>query len=224
MVSALDLRLDGREFNSRSQRLILDGWVTVFGRANHLSISPSHPSQLSLLPSSRREMSTGQSAVMLCGWGLKAGNGSFRMWWSGWQVKLCDPSLTRAIPERFRDEYRTYYKALYKCPVCLLTHGTIEGTTSTGTVHTSAKARLTSVAISVPPYAESVRDDESGKQSLYPDGDRNRHQHLTVSSLAHCQPSLKISSKSVRKFLRKVANRQTNKQPQSISFLVEGII
>jgi len=21
-----------------------------------------------------------------------------------WQVKLCDPSLTRAIPERFRDE------------------------------------------------------------------------------------------------------------------------
>ena len=22
----------------------------------------------------------------------------------GWQVKLCDPSLTRAIPERFRDE------------------------------------------------------------------------------------------------------------------------
>ena len=41
----------------------------------------------------------------------------------GCQVKLCDPSLTRAIPERFRDEYRTHYKALYKCPVyftCLL--------------------------------------------------------------------------------------------------------
>jgi len=44
-------------------------------------------------------MSTGQSAVMLCGWGVKAG-------WIipfvdktyGWQVKLCDPSLTRAIP------------------------------------------------------------------------------------------------------------------------------
>jgi len=31
----------------------------------------------------------------------------------GWQVKLCDPSLTRAIPERFRDEYRTHYEALY---------------------------------------------------------------------------------------------------------------
>jgi len=22
----------------------------------------------------------------------------------GWQVRLCDPSLTRAVPERFRDE------------------------------------------------------------------------------------------------------------------------
>jgi len=34
-----------------------------------------------------------------------------------WQVKLCDLSLARAIPERFRDEYRAHYKALYKCPV-----------------------------------------------------------------------------------------------------------
>jgi len=30
--------------------------------------------------------------------------------------------------------------------------------------------------------------------------------------MAHCQPSLKISCKSVRKFLRKVANKQTYKQ------------
>jgi len=29
--------------------------------------------QLSLLPSAGREMSTSQSAVMLCGWGVKAG-------------------------------------------------------------------------------------------------------------------------------------------------------
>jgi len=56
---------------------------------------------------------------------------------------MCNPSLTRAIvsdiaifvlkrdvklqltntcqPERFRDEYRTHYKALYKCHVYLLT-------------------------------------------------------------------------------------------------------
>jgi len=33
------------------------------------------------------------------------------------QVKLCDPSLTHAIPERFRNEHRTHYKALYKCTV-----------------------------------------------------------------------------------------------------------
>jgi len=33
----------------------------------------SHPVQLSLLPSAERETSTGQSAVMLCGWAVKAG-------------------------------------------------------------------------------------------------------------------------------------------------------
>jgi len=33
----------------------------------------SHPGQRSLLSSVRREMSTGQSAVMRCGWGVKAG-------------------------------------------------------------------------------------------------------------------------------------------------------
>jgi len=32
---------------------------------------------------------------------------------------MLDPSLTRAIPERLRDQYRTQYKALYKCPVYL---------------------------------------------------------------------------------------------------------
>jgi len=42
-------------------------------RINQLSISPSHPSQLSLLPLVGREMSTSQSVVMLCGWGVKAG-------------------------------------------------------------------------------------------------------------------------------------------------------
>jgi len=33
----------------------------------------NHPGQLSLLPYTAREMSSGQSAVMLCGWGVKAG-------------------------------------------------------------------------------------------------------------------------------------------------------
>jgi len=42
--------------------------------------------------------------------------------------------------------------------------------------------------------------------------DPDRHQNLIVCSLAHWQPSLKISRKSVRKFLHKVANRQTDRQ------------
>jgi len=36
------------------------------------SISPSHPGQLSLLPSAGRQMITSQSAVMLSGWLVKA--------------------------------------------------------------------------------------------------------------------------------------------------------
>jgi len=68
---------------------------------------------------------------------------------------------------------------------------------STETVHTSAKARLTSVEISVLPSGESVRDC---------------HQKLTICSLAHRQPSLQISCKSVRKLLRNVANRQIERQ------------
>jgi len=46
--------------------------VTDFRWANHLSISLSHPGKLSLLPLAGLEMSTGQSAVILCGWGVKA--------------------------------------------------------------------------------------------------------------------------------------------------------
>jgi len=59
------------------------------------------------------------------------------------------------------------------------------------------------------PYSVSPNSDESGKQYLYTDSDSDRRQNLIICSLAHCQPSLKISCKSVWKFLRKVANRQT---------------
>ena len=71
MVRAFDSRLDGREFDSRPPQLVL-GWVTVVEWANHLSISPSHLGQLSLLPYAGREMRTGHSAVMPCDWGVKA--------------------------------------------------------------------------------------------------------------------------------------------------------
>jgi len=42
--------------------------------------SPSHPGQLSILLSAGWEMSTSQSRVMLCGWGVKA----------GWLIPLVD--------------------------------------------------------------------------------------------------------------------------------------
>jgi len=80
-------------------------------------------------------------------------------------------------------------------------------------VHTSTKTHLTSATIRI--------------QICIQICDPDRHQNLTISSLAHCQPSLKISCKSVCKFLRKVANRQTNRQTNDddyISSLAEVII
>ena len=107
VVRALDSRLDdGREFDSRPLCLVLaQGRVKVFGRENHLSISPGHPDQLSLLPSVGWEMSTSQSAVTFCGWEVKTDIAHCTCGQTcRWQVKLCDSSLTRAISERLRDE------------------------------------------------------------------------------------------------------------------------
>ena len=71
--------------------------------------------------------------------------------------------------------------------------------TSTGTLHTSAKASLTSVAI---PIRIRIRDPD-------------RHQNLIIYSLAHCQHSLQISRKSVWKFLRKFPNGYTDNRQQT---------
>jgi len=90
-------------------------------------------------------------------------------------------------------------------------------TKNTGTVPTSGKTRLIIATIwriimssrFMPiDHFPSRNSDESEKQSLYPDGDPDRHQNLIIRSLAHCQHSLKISCKSVWKFLQKAANRQ----------------
>jgi len=78
-------------------------------------------------------------------------------------------------------------------------------------VHTSAKAVLTSVAIRVRVRIRihiRIRDP-------------NRYQNLIICSLAHCQPSLTISCKSVRTFLRKVASKQTDKQ-RRLHILIGG--
>jgi len=55
----------------RRARLLL-GWVTIRGYTVFVRII-RHPGQLSLLPSAGWKISTGLTAVMLCGWGVKAG-------------------------------------------------------------------------------------------------------------------------------------------------------
>jgi len=79
----------------------------------------SHPGQLNLLPSLGREMSIGRRVMMLCGWRVKAGVVHSIVWMLGWMVgdTGCDPSLIRAVPERFRDEHHIQSKALQKCCV-----------------------------------------------------------------------------------------------------------
>ena len=75
MVRASDLRLNGREFDPRPSQYRSVG--TGMGDRLRAGIPSghvtSHPSQLTLLPSVGRKVNTGQSAVMRCGWGVKAG-------------------------------------------------------------------------------------------------------------------------------------------------------
>ena len=64
------------EVTLRWARLVL-GWVTVSGfnsrGGKFISVLTNHPGQLSLaIPSWVGAMSTGQRAVMLCDWGVKA--------------------------------------------------------------------------------------------------------------------------------------------------------
>jgi len=82
----------------------------------------------------------------------------------------------------------------------LFTNRGADRTSSTGTMRTSAKARLINVAIWI-----QIRI-----HIRIPDPDL--HQNLIICSLPDCQPLLEISCKSVWKFLRKVANKQTDKQ------------
>jgi len=71
-------------------------------------------------------------------------------------------------------------------------------TRSTATVHTSTRARLTSVTIQIQIHIRSP--------------DPYRLQNFIICSLAHCQPSLKISCKSFcAKFL-------TDKQTTTITY------
>jgi len=86
------------------------------------------------------------------------------------KVKLCKAKLRQEISRSLSTANTTSDNV------------TMNQTRNTGTLHTSTKARLTSVAT-----RSWIRD-------------LNRHQNLIISSLAHCQPSPKISCKSVLKF------------------------
>ena len=62
------------EVDLRRARLVL-GWVTVSGfvsRDDNIRYLTGHPGRLSLLPYVGGKMSTSQTAVMLCSWGVKA--------------------------------------------------------------------------------------------------------------------------------------------------------
>jgi len=84
-------------------------------------------------------------------------------------------------------------------------------TTSTWTVHTSAKARLTGVAIRI---RIRIRDLD---RHLPP-----KFNHLFIG---HCQPSLRMSWKSVRKFFRGklLTDRQTDKQTNNDDYRTSSL-
>jgi len=97
---------------------------------------------------------------------------------------------------------------------------------SAGTVHTSAKARLTSVAISVPPSGIRLyplttfrifQQCESGKQSMYSGGDLDRHQNLIICSLANL--SRKFHVNPLGSFCAKLLTDRQNKQTNNDDYI-----
>ena len=68
-----------------STRMLYVGSGWYFGGHTTLISLPSHLGQLSHLSSVGWEMSTGQRAVMFCGWKVRQ-DGSFHMWINVWEV------------------------------------------------------------------------------------------------------------------------------------------
>lgn len=84
-VRASDLQLNGREFDARlpHYRSVVTGMSDCLRASKQPQCATSHTGQLSLRPPAGREMSTGQNAVMLCGWGVNA----------GWLIPLVDKCM-----------------------------------------------------------------------------------------------------------------------------------
>ena len=108
VVRTSDVRLNCREFDPRPPHYQSVG--TGMGDRLRAGIPPryvtSQPGQLSLLPSVGREMRTGQSAMMLCGWEYMH-DVSFYSRLNVWVAGKTVWSLVNTChPERFRDEFR----------------------------------------------------------------------------------------------------------------------
>ena len=111
------------EVTLRQAWLVL-GWVTVCSWVNHLGLWPATQANSAFCICLQWECGTENEyrpkCLPLALWLWSKGRyGSFHLWinvW--WQVKLCDPSLTHAIPEHFGDEFLmikcyTYLQLLY---------------------------------------------------------------------------------------------------------------
>jgi len=90
--------LDGREFDSRPQRLIL---VTGISDRIRAGIPPQYSSKPPMLTQPPTLSGTKNVYQPKCGDALRIGYyGSLHLWINvRWQVKLCDPSLARVIPQ-----------------------------------------------------------------------------------------------------------------------------
>jgi len=97
----------------RRARLVL-GWVTVLSPA--VCKQPPRPIQPPALSVTGNEYRPKCGDALWLGCKCRMAH-SFHGYTCGWQVQISDYLLTRAMPESFRDEYRTHYRSLYKCHV-----------------------------------------------------------------------------------------------------------
>ena len=98
---------------------------TVFGIGQHRSMDWCH---LRYLPATTRKnifLNNSLSAVMFCSWRRNAGMAhSICGCMRGWQVKLCDPSLTHATPEPFSGESDSMQRII-QMPLYSITYFTL---------------------------------------------------------------------------------------------------
>jgi len=105
----------GREFDSRPPRLVL-GWVSVVTDRQTTSVFHQTTYRPTQPPALR---GTGSEYRQKCDDALRLGSkgryGSLHLWINAWVARKTVWSIVNTCQaERFRDEYRTHYKALYE--------------------------------------------------------------------------------------------------------------